>query len=84
MTSQIDLEMAKKAKHFARIIEVYAKELVVRDAATVDIIDLLPAIYKAVPNATKDDIVLALLWPAKHADALKRLPGGNRPGGDAA
>src|SRR5271157_1487303 len=59
------------------ILEAYEAALADRDPRTVDIFDLLPVIYAAVPNASDGDIVAALRWGAeaksREADALERF-----------
>jgi hypothetical protein len=48
-----------------------------RDANTVEIFDLLPAIYGSVPDASVEEIIAALKWgsdqASKEADALSTI-----------
>ena len=64
------------SERYTRIIEAYETALAGRDAKNVDILDLLPAIYDAVPDTSNDEIIAALRWLAKRdfqeADSLRR------------
>jgi len=63
-------------ERFERIEWAYIAALGDRDPAIVDIGDLLPAIFAAVPDATVKEIAEALRWSARknfrEADALER------------
>jgi hypothetical protein len=63
-------------KRFQQIEEAYTAALGDDDAASVDILDLLPAIFEAVPDTNTDEIAAALRRAAeqqfKEADALER------------
>jgi hypothetical protein len=61
---------------YQRIERAYVAALAGRDPATVSIMDLLPAIFSAVPDATTMEIAEALRWSARkdlrEADTLER------------
>jgi hypothetical protein len=66
---------------FARsetIIAAWKAALAGRDPAVVDILDLLPAIYAAVPNVSDDEIVDALSWSARQDEREARALEGFR------
>jgi hypothetical protein len=62
---------------YEKIIAAYAAELDGRNPSDISIFDLTPAIFKAVPDATLDEIVDALEWSARQheieAQELRRL-----------
>ncbi len=61
---------------FHRIVTAYEEALHGRDAAIVDVRDLLPVIFNAVPDTEHREIVDALRWAADRevaeADELER------------
>ena len=71
---------------YEQIIAAYHAAIGDRDPAKVDILDLLPAIDAAVPNASPAEIAAALRWAAdqafREAEALEewgRKRGWSRP-----
>jgi hypothetical protein len=66
-------------ERFERIERAYAAALDGRDATTVSIFHLLPAIFDAVPDTTDKEIVDALRWSARksfrEADQIERTAG---------
>ena len=66
----------KQIERFARIDAAYMDALNGRDAETVSILDLLPTIFDAVPDASPDEIEAALRWAAgkamQEANELRR------------
>ena|SRR5438132_3063746 len=67
-------------ERFERIMRAYRAALAGREPETVSIVDLLPAIFGAVPDADVDEIIDALRWSARkddhHADRLREYGGG--------
>ena len=67
-------------ERFERIERAYTAALAGRDPGSVSIVDLLPAIFAAVPDTTAEEIVEALRWSARkdlrEADKLERGRGG--------
>jgi hypothetical protein len=63
-------------ERYERIEAVYTAALAGRDPATVDIFDLLPAIYAALPDTYDDEVIEALRWSAekkfREAEELRR------------
>jgi hypothetical protein len=75
--SQI-VEESRASRNYARtIIKAYGSALDDCDSEHVDILDLMPAILDAVPEATVEDVVIALRWAAQNylneADELVKL-----------
>jgi hypothetical protein len=68
--------MNERASRFARIVGAYDAALGSRDPASISILDLLPVIYRAVPDTSPDEIIAALEWRAaqdeREADQLER------------
>lgn len=66
----------KQIERFTRIDAAYMEALNGRDAETVSILDLLPAIFDAVPDTSPEEIQGALRWAAdkamEEADELRR------------
>jgi hypothetical protein len=69
--------IAKLHDRYERIEVAYKAALAGRDPKTVSIIDLLPAIFTAVPDTTTDEIAEALRWSARknfrEAEELRRF-----------
>lgn len=63
-------------ERYKKIVAAWKTALDGRDANTVSILDLLPAIYDEVPNTNDEEIVAALEWckdkVSKEADELQR------------
>ena len=61
---------------YQAIIAAYDTALAGRNAAYVDILDVLPVIYDVIPSVTPREIVAALRWQADRsfaeADALEK------------
>jgi hypothetical protein len=81
-------------QRFKRILAAYKVAIGDRDPADVNVVDLLPAILNAAPDAEVDDIVAALSWQGeramREAEALREyvvsrrgLVNDNEPGGSA-
>jgi len=62
-------------QRFKRILAAYKDAIGDGDPADVNVVDLLPAIFKAAPDAEVDDIVAALGWQGdramREAEALR-------------
>jgi hypothetical protein len=62
-------------ERYSRIERAYTAALAGRNPENVDVVDLLPAIFEAVPDTSTAEIVDALRWSARHdlreADALE-------------
>jgi hypothetical protein len=54
-------------QRFKRILAAYKDAIGDRDPADVNVVDLLPAIFKAAPVAEVDDIIAALGWQGERA-----------------
>jgi hypothetical protein len=65
-------------ERFFRIERAYWTALAGRDPDTVEIIELVPAIFDAMPDTTLEEIADALRWSARkdvrEADLLRKLP----------
>jgi hypothetical protein len=63
-------------QRYVRIITAYQAALDGRRPDTVNILDLIPSIYDAVPDTTNEEIVAALRWSAEQdiakADKFER------------
>jgi hypothetical protein len=65
-------------ERFERIERAYKAALGSRDPASVNVIDLLPAIFAAIPDTSTNEIADALRWSARkdlrEADKLEGPP----------
>jgi hypothetical protein len=71
------MPVVKLNERFERIERAYVAALNGRDPNLVNIVDLLPAIFAAVPDTTTDEIAEALRWSARknlrEADRLRDI-----------
>jgi hypothetical protein len=70
------MSITKLHERFERIERAYVAALGGRDPASVNVFDLLPAIFDAVPDTSTQEIAEALRWSARkdlrEADKLER------------
>jgi hypothetical protein len=59
------MSITKLHERFERIERAYVAALGGRDPASVNVIDLLPAIFAAVPDTSPHEIAEALRWSAR-------------------
>lgn len=59
------MPIVKLNERFERIERAYLEALAGRDPESVDVVQLLPAIFDAVPDTTINEIVDALRWSAR-------------------
>jgi hypothetical protein len=71
------MTVVKLNERFARIERAYKAALAGREPESVSVIDLLPAIFEAVPDTTTGEIAEALRWSARkdfrEADRLRDI-----------
>ena len=70
-------DVTRLHERYEHIERAYLAALNGRDPELVNIVDLLPAIYAAVPDTTTEEIVAALRWSARqdHLREADRLEG---------
>jgi hypothetical protein len=77
-----DAPITKLHERFERIERAYVAALAGRDPESVNVIDLLPTIFAAVPDTNAQEIADALRWSARkdlrEADKLRELLRGKR------
>jgi hypothetical protein len=59
------MSITKLHERFERIERAYVAALGGRDPVSVNVLDLLPAIFAAVPDTSPQEIVEALRWSAR-------------------